>query len=233
MPESRDESTDHSLDYPGSLAVVAGLALLTYGFLKIPQTGFNNWQVYVSLAAGFLSLIIFIIIEKRSKHPMMPLELFRNKTFTGANLLTFFLYAALTCAMLFLTLNMVQAQGYSQLQAGLTLLPFTILLITISRWSGGLVDKYGPVGFSSSARQSLRLACYYCPLSNKQTAHHPTGQHFYREYSFLAWACLLRWLLLRRLSWALLPVIIPAPLRELIMLSAVFLTCWQMLLSVH
>jgi MFS family permease len=83
----------------------------------------------------------------KSKHPMMPLELFRNKTFTGANLLTFFLYAALTCAMLFLTLNMVQAQGYSQLQAGLTLLPFTILLITISRWSGGLVDKYGPRWF--------------------------------------------------------------------------------------
>jgi EmrB/QacA subfamily drug resistance transporter len=144
VPESSDESFGHSLDYAGSLAVVAGLALLTYGFLKIPQTGFYNWHVYFSLVAGFLSLIIFIIIERRSKHPMMPLDLFNNKTFGGANLLTFFLYAALTCAMLFLTLNMVQAQGYSQLQAGLTLLPFTILLITISRWSGVLADKYGP-----------------------------------------------------------------------------------------
>ncbi len=147
VPESSDETSGQSLDYAGSFAVVAGLALLTYGFLKIPQTGFDNWQVYVSLAAGFLSLIIFIIIEKRTKHPMMPLELFNNRTFSGANLLTFFLYAALTCAMLFLTLNMVQAQGYSQLQAGFTLLPFTILLITISRWSGGLVDKYGPRWF--------------------------------------------------------------------------------------
>ena len=63
------------------------------------------------LAAGFLSLIIFIIIEKRSKHPMMPLQLFSNKTFSGANLLTFFLYAALSCAMLFLTLNMVQVRA--------------------------------------------------------------------------------------------------------------------------
>ena len=147
VPESSDEETTHSLDYAGAFAIVAGLALLTYGFLKIPKTGFNNWQVYISLTTGILSLIVFIIIEKRSNHPMMPLHLFSNKTFSGANLLTFFLYAALFSAMLFLTLNMVQVQGYSQLQAGLTLLPFTILLILISRWSGGLVDKYGPRWF--------------------------------------------------------------------------------------
>jgi len=147
VPESRDDESDKSLDYPGVLSIVAGLALLTYGFLKIPVTGFNNWQVYISLALGTFSLIIFIIVEHKSKHPMMPLQLFKNKTFSGANLLTFFLYAALTSAMLFLTLNMVQIQGYSQLQAGMTLLPFTILLITISRWSGKLVDKYGPRWF--------------------------------------------------------------------------------------
>jgi MFS family permease len=70
--------------------------------------------------------------------------LFSNKTFTGANLLTFFLYAGLFASLLFLTLNMVQIQGYSQLQAGLSLLPFTVLIIIISRWSGKLVDKYGP-----------------------------------------------------------------------------------------
>ena len=78
---------------------------------------------------------------------MMPLGLFSNKTFSGTNLLTFFLYAGLGAGILFLTLNMVQIQGYSQLQAGMTLLPFTILLIIISRWSGGLVDKYGPRWF--------------------------------------------------------------------------------------
>ena len=147
VPESMDEETGHSLDYAGAIAIVAGLALLTYGFLEIPKTGFNNWQVYFSLVAGLVSLIIFLIIEKKSNHPMMPLHLFNNKTFSGANLLTFFLYAALFSAMLFLTLNMVQIQGYSQLQAGMTLLPFTILLILISRWSGAMVDKYGPRRF--------------------------------------------------------------------------------------
>ena len=143
VPESSDEQSDHSIDYYGSIAIIAGLALLTWGFLKIPAVGFNNGQVYFSVSAGIISLILFILIEKKNRHPMMPLELFKNKTFTGANLLTFFLYAGLFAGMLFLTLNLVQIQGYSQLQAGLTLLPFTILIILISRWSGSLSDKYG------------------------------------------------------------------------------------------
>lgn len=144
VPESTDEESTHAIDYYGSIAIIAGLSLLTYGFLKIPSTGFHNWQVYASLLTGLSALVAFIIIEKQSKHPMVPLHLFSNKTFTGANLLTLFLYAGLFAGMLFLTLNMVQIQGYSQLQAGLTLLPFTVLIITISRWSGSLVDKYGP-----------------------------------------------------------------------------------------
>lgn len=147
VPESRDTQSDQSIDYYGSIAIITGLALLTYGFLKIPSIGFNNAQVYFSIGVGIIALILFILIEKKSKHPMMPLQLFKNKTFTGANLLTLFLYAGLFAGMLFLTLNLVQIQGYSQLQAGLTLLPFTILIILFSRWSGSLSDKYGPRWF--------------------------------------------------------------------------------------
>lgn len=75
---------------------------------------------------------------------MMPLNLFSNPVFTGVNLLTFFLYAGLGAGMLFLSLNLVQVQGYSQLQSGLTFLPFTVLMITIARFAGALGDKYGP-----------------------------------------------------------------------------------------
>ena len=75
---------------------------------------------------------------------MMPLHLFNNKTFLGANLLTFFLYAGLGAGMLFLGLNLVQVQGYSQLQSGLTFLPFTIMMILFARYAGTLADKYGP-----------------------------------------------------------------------------------------
>ena len=92
---------------------------------------------------------------------MMPLKLFANKTFAGANLLTFFLYGALFSAMVFLTLNMIQIQGYSQLQAGMTLLPFTILLILVSRWSGGLVDKFGPRWFLILGPLTVGIGIFY------------------------------------------------------------------------
>ena len=144
VPESTDDQSTHAIDYYGAITAVVAFSLLTYGFLKMPSAGFTNGQVYTTLAAGLIALVFFIVIEKRSDHPMLPLSLFANRTFTGANLLTLFLYAGMFAGMLFLTLDLVQIQGYSQLQAGLTLLPFTILLITISRWSGTLVDRYGP-----------------------------------------------------------------------------------------
>ena len=144
VKESRDEETDHVLDYPGAAAAVISLALLTFGFLRIPETGIQNPGSFLSLTGGIIVSVIFIFIERSSKHPMMPLKLFANKTFSGVNLLTFFLYAALSAGILFLSLNMIQLQGYSQLDAGLTLLPFTFLMMLISRYSGSLADKYGP-----------------------------------------------------------------------------------------
>ena len=144
VKESRDEKNIHRLDFPGALTIAMGLALLTYGFLRIPIAGFHHWQVYISLTIGLLLLIIFLRIETKSKYPMMPLSLFKISAFTGTNLLTFFLYAGLGAAMLFLSLNLVQIQGYSQLQSGLTFLPFSMLMITLARYAGSLSDRHGP-----------------------------------------------------------------------------------------
>jgi EmrB/QacA subfamily drug resistance transporter len=143
VKESRDEDNRQPLDFAGAITIALGLAALTFGFLRIPAVGFN-WQVNGALVLGVLMLAAFILIEKKSRHPMMPLQLFGNLTFSGANLLTFFLYAGLGAGMLFLSLNMVQVQGYSQLQSGLTFLPFTIMMITIARFAGALADKHGP-----------------------------------------------------------------------------------------
>ena len=142
--ESRAEGSDNAIDISGAIAIALSLSLLTFGFLRIPAIGFNNPQVYIPLAAGLFLLIVFLYIEKNSKHPMMPLQLFADKTFTGVNLLTFFLYAGLGAALLFLSLNLVQIQGYSQKQSGLTFIPFTILMITTARYAGAIADKYGP-----------------------------------------------------------------------------------------
>jgi len=143
VDESKDTGGDKQLDFKGSLSIAFCLAFLTFGFLSIPDMGFAHPLVYGTLAAGLALLIAFIWIEHTSPHPMMPLTLFASKTFSGANLLTFFLYAALGAGMLFLSLNMVQVQGYSQFQSGFTFLPFTILMVSVARYAGKMADKYG------------------------------------------------------------------------------------------
>ncbi|TSJ39628.1 MFS transporter [Mucilaginibacter corticis] len=144
VKEIKDEDNKAGLDFPGAITIALGLALITFGFLRVPAVGLHHIQAYGSLAAGMLFLIVFILIEVKSPNPMMPLKLFKNSTFSGANLLTFFLYAGLGAGMLFLSLNLVQVQGYSQLQSGLTFLPFTVLMVTIARFAGSLADKHGP-----------------------------------------------------------------------------------------
>jgi EmrB/QacA subfamily drug resistance transporter len=144
VAESKEAEAETVLDLPGVLAVALGLAALTFGFLRMPSAGLGDWTVSGSLSLGALLLFVFIAIERKSRHPMMPLYLFANPMFSGVNLLTFFLYAGLSSAMLFLSLNLVQAQGYSQLESGLTFLPFTLLMISIARPAGALADKWGP-----------------------------------------------------------------------------------------
>ncbi|MBO9728721.1 MAG: DHA2 family efflux MFS transporter permease subunit [Chitinophaga sp.] len=144
VEESREGDMQKGLDFPGAVLIALGLALLTFGFLRMPSAGWEDVKVYSTVIAGIVLLVAFVIVEYKSKDPMLPLNLFTNLTFTGANLLTFFLYAGLGAGMLFLSLNMVQVQGYSQLESGLTFLPFTILMITIARFAGSLADKHGP-----------------------------------------------------------------------------------------
>src|SRR6185295_2658889 len=75
VAERKEDGADPALDYPGVILTALGLALLTFGFLRIPAVGFNNWEVYAALASGLLLLIAYVLTEKRSSHPMMPLHL--------------------------------------------------------------------------------------------------------------------------------------------------------------
>jgi EmrB/QacA subfamily drug resistance transporter len=155
VPESCDPAAARRLDWGGAALATLGLAGITYGLIELPQgrampgpgsagdTG-GHGPAIAALVAGVAALGGFILVEARSREPMMPLDLFRSRTFAGANLLTLCLYGALGGALFFLPFDLIQVQGYSATAAGAALLPFVLLMFLLSRWAGGLVDRFGP-----------------------------------------------------------------------------------------
>jgi EmrB/QacA subfamily drug resistance transporter len=134
VPETSIGDSVRVLDWTGTLLTISGLGAVVFGLIEsVPPVG----------VLGAVLLIAFVFVEARSRHPMVPLPLFRSRTFTGANLLTFLLYAALGTVLFFLPLNLVQVQGYSTTQAGAAFLPFILLMFLLSRWSGGLTRRIG------------------------------------------------------------------------------------------
>ena len=142
VPESSGNEKGR-LDWLGAIVIALGLGALVWGLIESARLGFAHPAIVATLVAGLILIVTFVFLERRRPHPMVPLELFRSRTFTGANLLTLLLYSALGGTLFFLPLNLIQVQHYSPTAAGAALLPFILIMFLLSRWAGGLVQKYG------------------------------------------------------------------------------------------
>ncbi|MFZ0719909.1 MAG: MFS transporter, partial [Xanthobacteraceae bacterium] len=143
VPESRDPEAKPGLDWRGTILVLAGLGGVAYGLIALPSSGWRDPIVLASLLGGAVLLAAFLFVERASAAPMLPLGLFQSRTFSAVNLLTLLLYAALGGLWFFLPFALIQVHGYPAALAGAAFLPFTILMVALSRWAGGLLDRYG------------------------------------------------------------------------------------------
>lgn len=132
------------LDLSGTALATLGLGGLTLGLIEAGRSGFADAMADGSIAFGIVALAAFFAVERRSRHPMIPLGLFRLPIFAGIQVFTFLLWAALQGALFFVPFRLMQVQGFGPLQAGGALLPCVVLISCLSRWASGLVDRLGP-----------------------------------------------------------------------------------------
>ena len=144
VPESRDPGATGKVDVTGGVLVTGGLVGLTYGLIQAPGAGWTSPAPLTALTGGVVLLAAFIAWEQHAAMPMLPLNLFRSAQFNAANLVTFAVYGALGGALFLLPIQLIQVSGYTALQAGISLLPVTVIMLALSARSGALAARIGP-----------------------------------------------------------------------------------------
>jgi len=143
VPDSPGTRSAGRGDWLGPALATLGLGGVVFSLIESNVRRLSAPIVIASMVVGIVALVGFVLVESRQSQPMVPLRLFRSRTFAGANLLTLFLYSALGGMLFFLPFNLIQVQGYSPTAAGAALVPFVLTMSLLSRWAGGLVDRYG------------------------------------------------------------------------------------------
>ncbi len=144
VPESRNDDEVGGLDVLGAVAVTVGLAGVVLALIEGPRALLPAGALAAAAVVGFVGLVSFPFIEQRADEPLVPLGIFSNRQFTGANLTTFTVYAGLGAALFLLGIELQEVLGYSALQAGSSLLPVTLLMLALSGRTGALAQRIGP-----------------------------------------------------------------------------------------
>ncbi|HEX2384562.1 MAG TPA: MFS transporter [Acidimicrobiales bacterium] len=143
VPESRDDEQGVRIDVLGAVTLSIGLAGVVYALIEGPA-GASTGVVVAAAVVGGASLVAFFIVEARQEHPMVPLTLFKSRQFSGANLVTLAVYAALGITTFLVVVHLQTNLGYSALEAGAALLPITFIMLVFSARSGALAQRIGP-----------------------------------------------------------------------------------------
>ena len=144
VPESRDPSAPDRVDVVGALLVMVALAGVTYGLIEGPASAWQSPGPVVALVVGAVAAGLFVVAERMSPAPLLPLGLFRRRQFTVTNVVTFIVYGALGGALFLLPVVLQVVGGYSPLASGVALLPLTVIMLLLSSTSGRLASRIGP-----------------------------------------------------------------------------------------
>jgi EmrB/QacA subfamily drug resistance transporter len=143
VPESRDPESATGLDVSGAALGALGLGLLTWGLTRIGAEGPTAFGLATTVA-GVVALVVFVFVERRSPHPLVPPALFANPVFSAANVVTLLIYGPLSVVFLVLVLQLQIVAGFSPVAAGTTLLPLTVIMFLFSARVGALAGRIGP-----------------------------------------------------------------------------------------
>jgi EmrB/QacA subfamily drug resistance transporter len=145
IPETSNPAVrGQKLDIAGASLTALGLAGVTYALTEGDAKGWTDPTVVVLGVLGVAALGGFLAVEARGSHPMVPLDIFRNRLFSAANAMTFIVYGALAGALFLLPIQLQQVAGYSPIEAGSALIPMTIVMLLLSSWAGRLAQRIGP-----------------------------------------------------------------------------------------
>jgi EmrB/QacA subfamily drug resistance transporter len=143
IPESRSDAAHRHFDAAGGVTVTAGLSVLAYALLDASSAGWGSTKIVTLLALAAALLVAFVLIEQRSKAPLVPFRIFRLRTLTGANVVGLLLGASLFSMFFFISLYMQQVLGYSAIHAGLSYLPLAVTIVVAAGFGGQLVTRLG------------------------------------------------------------------------------------------